>query len=218
MADQEIITCVETAIAAHGRDPGALLPLLHAIHNRFRYLPPEALETIPTRTSITPAQISSVVSFYPHFRLRPAGRHRIRLCDGTACHVKGSSIVFETLAAKLQIPAGDDTDPTRNFTLEKVACLGCCTLAPVMQIDGITYGHLTVDRIRSVLDDFLAERGREGLTGMESADSASTGRGRNTCRPRLVLHGTRQCQCPCRHLPQRQRSLAGMCWLNASVV
>ena len=103
------------------------------------------------------AEITGVATFYGQFRLRPAGRHRILVCDGTACHVKRAPAIHEALLRHLQIEPPDDTDAKRLFTVETVACLGCCTLAPVVQIDDTTYGHLSPDHVGEMLDAFLAE-------------------------------------------------------------
>jgi NADH:ubiquinone oxidoreductase subunit F (NADH-binding)/NADH:ubiquinone oxidoreductase subunit E/Pyruvate/2-oxoacid:ferredoxin oxidoreductase delta subunit len=106
-------------------------------------------------TEITPAQIEGVASFYTQFRHRPVGEHLIRVCHGTACHVKGAEQVTEAIRRHLQIGPDEDTDADGRFTIEPVSCLGCCTLAPVMQIDGVTYGHLTRDSAAAAIDDFL---------------------------------------------------------------
>ena len=151
---------VQRIIDAHGRDGSGLIPILHALQNHFGYLPEEALKLVCARTDITPARIAGVASFYTQFRHRPVGRHIISVCHGTACHVKDAGRVQEALERCLKIPPGDDTDPEGNFTLHKVACLGCCTLAPVIQIDDMTFGHLTPDAVPRVLQDFLALRRR----------------------------------------------------------
>ena len=93
-------------------------------------------------TEITPAAIVGVSTFYTQFRHRPVGRHIIHVCHGTACHVKGAELIQDAFQRRLEIADGDDTDADGLFTIQKVACLGCCTLAPVVQIDGVTYGRL----------------------------------------------------------------------------
>jgi NADH-quinone oxidoreductase subunit F len=114
------------------------------------------LRQVCERTDITPASIAGVSTFYSQFRHKPVGRHIISICHGTACHVKGAELIHETLRRHLAIPAGEETDPTGTFTLERVACLGCCTLAPVMKIDAVTYGHLTPETVPRAVQDFLA--------------------------------------------------------------
>jgi NADH-quinone oxidoreductase subunit F len=146
---------VDEIIASLGNQREAVIPLLQAIQGRFRYVPREAIERVCMQTEITPADITGVSTFYTQFRHRPVGKHIISVCHGTACHVKGAGLVQDALARQLHLHNGDDTDPDGIFTLEKVACLGCCTLAPVIQIDGVTYGHLAPAMVGAVLHDFL---------------------------------------------------------------
>ena len=121
----------------------AAIPVLQAIQDHYRYLPDAALRRLCTLTEITPAQIAGASTFYARFRHSPVGEHLVRLCHGTACHVAGVGHVDDELRRRLAIPPGADTDPQRRFTLEPVACLGCCSLAPVMMIGDETAGHLT---------------------------------------------------------------------------
>ena len=146
---------LDRIIARTGRDAGAVIPLLQAIQAEFRYLPRRALEYVVEKTEITASRIAGVSKFYDQFRHRPLGQHLIRVCAGTACHVKGASVVYDAVLRRLSIPAGEDTDAHGLFTVEKVACLGCCTLAPVVQIDHVTYGHLTVGTVPRMIQDFL---------------------------------------------------------------
>ena len=149
------LTFVEQVIERIGRGPEKVIPILQAIQAHCRYLPEDALRRVCETTEITPAAIMGVSTFYTQFRHRPMGDHLIRVCVGTACHVKGAGLVHDAFVRHLTIAEGDDTDPDRLFTVQKIACLGCCTLAPVVQIDEVTYGHLTPDRVPAVLRDFL---------------------------------------------------------------
>ncbi len=151
---------VDRVVEETGRDREAVIPILQRLQEHYRYLPPEALRRVCEITDITPAQIEGVSTFYTQFRHRPVGEHLIRVCHGTACHVKGADRVSDAVRRYLDIPADDDTDPDGQFTIEKVACLGCCTLAPVMQIDGVTYGHLNSDNVSDAIEDFLQLEGR----------------------------------------------------------
>lgn len=152
---------VDETIARLGTRRDAVIALLQAIQGHYRYVPREAIERVCARTEITPAEITGVATFYAQFRHRPVGKHIISVCHGTACHVKGAELVQDALARELNLQNGEDTDPDGVFTLEKVACLGCCTLAPVIQIDGVTYGHLAPAMVGEVLHDFL-EHHRNG--------------------------------------------------------
>ena len=149
----------ERVVAEVGRAPEAVLPILQSIQRHYGYLPEAVLRRVCDLTEITPAQIVEVATFYQQFRHRPLGRYRVRVCRGTACHVKGAEGIRDSIAAHLQIPDGGDTDPERNFTLEDVFCLGCCTLAPVIQIEDAIYGHLTYDTAPEVLRDFQQLQG-----------------------------------------------------------
>ena len=137
---------VDQTVERLGRRTEAVIPILQAIQSHFRYLPREALERVCQLTEITPATITGVSTFYTQFRHRPVGKHIISVCHGTACHVKGSELVQDALERQLGIGRGSDTDPKGLFTVDKVACLGCCTLAPVIQIDHVTYGNLNSQR------------------------------------------------------------------------
>jgi NADH-quinone oxidoreductase subunit F len=156
MSDDAVdLAFVAEAVGLHGREPGAVIPILQALQAHYRYLPEAALSRVCELTAITPVAIAGVATFYDQFRHLPAGRHLISMCHGTACHVKGSEQVDAALRRCLKLAAGEDTDAERRFTLQRVACLGCCTLAPVAQIDGVTYGHLAPDRVAVMLDDVL---------------------------------------------------------------
>jgi NADH:ubiquinone oxidoreductase subunit E len=134
---------VDEAVAKIGRGKEAAIPLLQAIQTHYRYLPDEALRRVCELTEITPAEIAGTSSFYGQFRRSPVGEHIVRVCHGTACHVSGARQITEELRRYLAIPEGSDTDAARQFTLDEVACLGCCSLAPVLMVDGHTAGKLT---------------------------------------------------------------------------
>jgi NADH:ubiquinone oxidoreductase subunit F (NADH-binding)/NADH:ubiquinone oxidoreductase subunit E len=140
-----------------GSHPGALVPLLLSIQDHFGYLPQALLELIPEMTRISPAMVRGVATYYSHFRLRPAGKHMIKVCTGTACYVKGAEQTYSAFRERLKIRDEDDTDPERLFTIAKVACLGCCMLAPAVQIDDRIYGWVTPSDTRRVLEEFLNE-------------------------------------------------------------
>ena len=147
------LSFVDTAIAQHGRGRESAIPLLQAIQTHYRYLPDEALRRVCELTDVTPAQIAGTSSFYAQFRRSPVGKHVVRVCHGTACHVSGARQITEELRRYLAIPEGADTDPSRTFTLDEVACLGCCSLAPVLMVDGHTAGRLTPASARNALEE-----------------------------------------------------------------
>lgn len=158
-ADDEVdLAVVDSIVARIGGTPDKVIPILQAVQAEFRYLPREALERICETTRITPARITGVSTFYAQFRHRPVGKHMIRVCHGTACHVAGAPLITESLRRHLGIEdEQEDTDARRLFTIEKVPCLGCCSLAPCMTIDDTTYGKLTPHQARLIVDRIMKE-------------------------------------------------------------
>lgn len=167
---------VEETVARIGQTPDAVIPILQALQERFRYLPPEALRRVWETTQITPASVWGIATFYDQFRHRPVGKHIVHVCHGTACHVTGADRVDEALRRHLHIAAGDDTDPEREYTVESVACLGCCTLAPVVKVESATYGHVTAEIVPRVLEDFRAVQASGGNGVSTEEDPAGSGR------------------------------------------
>lgn len=134
------ISLVDEWVKQIGDKPEHLIPLLQTIQKHFNYLPKPTLERLCEITEITPDAVTGVSTFYSQFRHYPVGKHIIKTCVGTACHVSGANILDESFRTELDIPTDSNTDPTNEFTVEKVACLGCCMLAPVVQIDDVIYG------------------------------------------------------------------------------
>jgi NADH-quinone oxidoreductase subunit F len=158
---------VDEAIARIGRTPEAVIPILQAIQDHYGYLPEQALTKVCKSSQITPASITGVSSFYDMFRHKPVGKHLVRVCRGTACHVTGAERVENALRRHLHIAAHEDTDRDGEFTIEQVACLGCCTLAPVVRINETTFGHATGEKAGEIIRDFQAGQ-------MTQADLPST--------------------------------------------
>ena len=134
---------VDEIVAREGSGKESAIILLQAIQSHYRYLPDEALHRLCKLTEITPAEVAGTSSFYGQFRRSPVGKQVVRVCHGTACHVAGARQITEELRRYLAIPEGADTDAQRLFTVDEVACLGCCSLAPVLTVDGHTSGRLT---------------------------------------------------------------------------
>ena len=149
---------VDRIIAEKGHEKKAVIPVLQAIQKEFKYLPEVALRRVSEISEITPADITSVASFYHQFRLHPVGEHMVKICVGTACHVKGAVQVYDAFKRKFKLKDEELTDASGKYTLEKVSCLGCCTLAPVVQIDQITYGHVATSQIDEILTDFESQK------------------------------------------------------------
>ncbi len=146
---------VKTIVASLGTESRLVIPILQELQKHFRYLPEEALQRVCELTEITRAQITGVSTFYTQFRHTPVGKHVLAVCHGTACHVKGAPLITDAVRRYLKIEDGKDTDVTGLFTVEKAACFGCCTLAPVVKIDGLTYGHVTAQSIPDMIGLFL---------------------------------------------------------------
>ena len=150
---------IEQILEDKGRGKNAVIPVLQAIQTQYKYLPQDLLEYVCDHSDITPAQITGVASFYSQFRMQPVGEHMIKVCVGTACHVKGAIHVYDAFRREFKLEGENDTDSDGRYTVEKVSCLGCCTLAPVVQIDDVTYGHVNTNQIKTVISDF--ERHKE---------------------------------------------------------
>jgi NADH:ubiquinone oxidoreductase subunit F (NADH-binding)/NADH:ubiquinone oxidoreductase subunit E/Pyruvate/2-oxoacid:ferredoxin oxidoreductase delta subunit len=164
---------IDQIIRENGSQKKNLIPILQAIQKEYNYLPQEALKYLAKKTSITPSEIVGVASFYKQFRMQPAGEHLVKICVGTACHVKGAGLVHDAFRRHFDLPKGTDTDKSGKYTLEKVSCLGCCTLAPVVQVDDITYGHVAPDQVDKVIEDFESRHGEKGTPKVRKADGSA---------------------------------------------
>ena len=134
---------------------GALIPVLQKAQGVYGYLPKPVLETIARELRLTTAEVFGVVTFYAQFHLNPRGKHIIRVCQGTACHVRGGAKIHEAVSEHLKVKPGETTRDL-EFTLETVACLGACGLAPVMMVDDNTHGRLNPLDIPGILDSYLS--------------------------------------------------------------
>ncbi len=143
----------------HRRDPARLVPILQAVQEEYRYLPEPVLTLVATSLGIPAARVYGVATFYSHFTLEPKGKYVIRVCDGTACHVKGSQALVDTLAARLGLGPGRKTTPDMLFTLETVSCLGACGLAPAMVVNDDVHGQVGAERACAILDGLRLEEG-----------------------------------------------------------
>lgn len=155
----------------HRGEPGMLIPLLQAAQDGFGYIPSPAIERISQVTGIPSAEIYGVITFYKQFRLKPLGRHLIRLCKGTACHVVGAETIAQTVEDELDIPP-DETTGDGLFTFTVVACLGCCSLAPVLMIDEQTYGRMTPQKVRKLLRQYRRDAAKRAGNAPRESVSA----------------------------------------------
>jgi NADH-quinone oxidoreductase subunit E len=144
---------VDTIIKQYKGKESAILAILQDIQSKKKYLPKEILEQVSQKMQIPVTHIFRLATFYNALSIKPRGRHKIDVCLGTACHVRGGNKIIDKLKRDLGIPVGETTKDKR-FTLESVRCVGCCSLGPVAVVDGEVYGRLTQDKIPALLKEF----------------------------------------------------------------
>lgn len=154
------LTLLKDVLQEYQSVPGSLITILQKAQEIYGYLPVDVLYHIAARIGSTPAKVMGVATFYAQFRLQPIGKYLIMLCQGTACHVNGSERIESAICEELGIHDGETT-PDGIFTLKNVACLGCCSLSPVMMINGETYGSLTPASAIEVLHQLKAKAEEE---------------------------------------------------------
>jgi NADH-quinone oxidoreductase subunit E len=155
--EKAVLEELRSHIATFDRARRRLIPLLQMVQARLAYLPPEAIRTVAEHLGIAPCEVYGVATFYNQFRFHPPGKHQIRVCLGTACHVKGGDIILENFERKLGIRAGETTSD-REFSIERVACVGCCALAPVAVIDDKVHGHTAPSKVEGIILGFEIEK------------------------------------------------------------
>lgn len=144
---------VERVLARYSGRKGAVIPVLQEVQETLGYLPIWAIQAIALGLEIPASQVYGVVTFYAQFRLKPIGKHLCKVCHGTACHVSGATEVSGAILEQLRVLEGATTEDGK-FTVESVACLGCCSLAPVIMIDQETFGRLSPDKARKIVKEF----------------------------------------------------------------
>lgn len=147
----------------HGNDPAKLIPILQEVQHEYRYLPEEVMTFVSMSLGLSPAKVFGVASFYAYFALMPKGKHVIRLCDGTACHVKSSQGILEALYKRLKLSEKIPTTADMLFTVETVACLGACGLAPVMVVNEKVYSQVTPAKALAVVEDIIKTEGESDV-------------------------------------------------------
>ena len=145
---------LKRVLARHGTDRSDLIPIIQEAQHAIGWLPADVLRDVAAHLNIPEAAVYGVVTFYAQFHLTPQGRHRVRVCRGTACHVRGSARIRRLVERRLGIGDGETT-PDLMFSYETVACVGCCALSPVMMIDGAYYGRITPEQADAVIDDYI---------------------------------------------------------------
>lgn len=153
---------INEIIQSYGAKKSNLIAILQKVQEVFRYLPEDAMTYIGTKIEgLSPATVYGVATFYAQFSLEPKGKYEVKVCDGTACHVRGSMPVLNAVKAKLALKDGQFTTEDGLFSLETVSCLGACGLAPVMVINEKVYPQMTSDAVKIVIDTILQEEGNK---------------------------------------------------------
>ena len=148
---------VVSILEENGRKPSRLVPILQAVQEEYRYLPQEVLTYVATALDVAPARVYGIATFYAHFAIEPKGKHIVRLCDGTACHVKDSIPILEAIRKRLGLDEKRQTTSDLLFTVETVACLGACGLAPVVVVDDQVYGQMTPEKGVQLVEEIMAK-------------------------------------------------------------
>ncbi len=154
------LSLLKDTLDHYAKIPGSLITILQKAQGIYGYLPADVLNHIAAQTDIPPAKVFGVATFYTQFRFKPVGKYLIMLCQGTACHVNGSLMLEKTILDTLGIKDGETTEDGL-FTLKNVACLGCCSLSPVMMINDETYGSLTPQKVRDIIAELKKQAEEE---------------------------------------------------------
>ena len=136
-----------------GKDSAKLIPILQKVQDAYGFLPEDIMRFVANELEISPARVYGVATFFAHFATTPKGKHIVRVCNGTACHVKGSATVINMVRDVLKLKPGQDTTEDGLFTLECVSCLGACGLAPVMVMDETVHGQITAQKAAQIIDE-----------------------------------------------------------------
>ncbi len=162
---KKAISNMSKEIRGKACEPGALIPILQMTQEKLGYIPKDAIEMISRETKIPESEIFGVITFYKQFRMKPLGKFLVRLCDGTACHVNNAKMLIDVIKEELKLE-NDDTSSDGLFTLTPVACLGCCSLAPVIMVNDETYGRLSPQKLRKIIKEYRAKE----QTGQERSN------------------------------------------------
>ena len=149
---------LEKIIDQYREEKWGLIPLLQQVQEAFGFIPPEAIEPIAEGLNLFPSQVQGVITFYAGFTLEPKGKYVVRVCRGTACHVKGGRGILRYMQKELDLEEGE-TSPDYQFTLETVACLGACFLAPTMMVNRTYFGKLSPTKVSSIVSEYKKDTG-----------------------------------------------------------
>lgn len=147
---EQILACVDEVLSANSKKRENLIPILQKVQAKLGYLPALAMEKIAENTNVPAADVYGLATFYNQFRLNPPGKHQVKVCLGTACYMVGGDITLESFERRMEIKEGE-TSLDRLYSLERVACVGCCTMAPVVVVDDQVEGKVTPTRVDGIM-------------------------------------------------------------------
>ncbi len=153
----------------YGNDRGCMIPILQRVQNALSYLPRDAIAMVAAHLGVPVSEVYGVATFYNQFRFNPPGRYPVKVCMGTACHVKGGDIILENFERRLEIKEGETT-PDREFSIERVACVGCCALAPVALIGDEVHGHMAPSKVEGLFSRIQIQKEIEERKKNESGN------------------------------------------------
>lgn len=156
-AEADFLAALPQQLDAYKTDRSHLIPILQMIQKAIAFLPTEALHIVAAHLEISAAEVYGVATFYNQFRFTPPGKYPFKICLGTACHVKGGEIILENVERKLEIKEGETT-PDREFSVERVACVGCCALAPVAMIGETLHGNMAPSKVEGLFTRIAVEK------------------------------------------------------------
>lgn len=152
---------IQEIIGQYGATESALIPILQKVQEEYRYLPEEILTFVATALNLPPATVYGVATFYAQFSLEPKGKYVVKVCDGTACHVRKNQPIINALRRRLGLPEGQSTTVDMRYTLDVVSCIGACALAPAVVIDGVVHGQMTPEKVDKAIDELEAAESAE---------------------------------------------------------
>ncbi len=169
---EEILACVKEVLGENSKTNENLIPILQQVQAKLGYLPALAMEKIAEGLDAPAADVYGIATFYNQFRLNPPGKHEVRVCLGTACYMAGGNITLESFERRMEIKEGETT-PDRHYSLDRVACVGCCSLAPVVVVDEEVEGKATPTRVDGIM--LALEEDRENTGKQESEEGEKSG-------------------------------------------
>ena len=158
--EKTMLNDIASRLKSFGKERRNLIPILQMIQRQHAYLQPEAIKMVAEHLEIATCEVYGVATFYNQFRFHPPGKHPIKVCLGTACHVRGGDIILENFERKLGIRDGETTSD-KEFSIERVACVGCCALAPVAVVEETVQGHMAPSKVEGLLLGFQIEKEKE---------------------------------------------------------